>query len=239
MKRAPLPVILLALMAAAAAGAAPSEDPLSWLNRIRGGAVQTLGMDTILMETAQAYAGQLAALGRISHIGPDGSDALTRCLRMGGTSARVGEIIGAGASLSGIEAAWLQSPDHRAEIFRPYWTQTGWGVAYSGDEQVWVVLFVQKRVDELTVIEQGDGAMMVEGRLLVSDAVKPVLLSGLLRIDAVAWNRGSGRFLFLVSREEWTGYVRLGYLSTGRELVITDVLTSPRGTGSPGAGSHS
>jgi hypothetical protein len=229
MKRALFPLLTAGLIAAQAGWTANPPDLLPWLNGARG-ALPRMSEDRILMETAQAYASLLASLGRISHTGPDGSDALTRYLRAGGTCARVGEIIGAGSSLLDIEKAWIGSPDHHAAIVKPYWTDVGWGMARAGEGEVWVVLFARKLVIGLAVRE-GEGGWTVGGTLRAHDAVRPVLLTGLSRLEPRAWDPLRGEFLFTVPSDLWTGYVRLGYVSEAGGLEVTDVLTSPRGTG--------
>ena len=213
---------------------APAADPLSWSNSLRSASgLCILHKDEVLMRTALSYAAELAALGRISHRGEDGSDALTRYLGNGGTSARVGEIIGAGGSLPGVEEAWLASTAHRSVLFRPYWTHSGWGCAAAGNETVWVALFVQKRVEGLK-IQLAEG-FRIQGRLLPTDVERPVLLSGIERAYPDSWNPASGGFVFTLPRSLWSGYVRLGYIPRSGGLVITDVITSPRGTGYPTA----
>ncbi len=230
MKRA----VLVFFLCAAPVLTAPAADPFSWSNSLRAASgLCFLHGDDKLMRTARLYAAELAALGRISHRGEDGSDALTRYLRNGGTSARVGEIIGAGESLSDVEKAWRASPAHRSVLLRPYWTHSGWGCAAAGNKTVWVALFVQKRVEGLK-IRLAEG-FRIQGRLLPADVERPVLLSGIERSYPDSWNPISGSFVFTLPRSLWSGYVRLGYIPRSGGLVITDVITSPRGTGCPTA----
>jgi hypothetical protein len=222
------------------AHAETAGTPLSWLNSTRAAqGLRGLDIDGVLMDTARAHAENLAVLGRISHIGSDGSDALTRYLRGGGTSAMVGEIIGAGETLPRIEAAWLSSTDHRAAILAPFWTHVGWGSAVAGGQQVWVILFAERRVDSLVVSEMENGSLKIEGIFLPNDVERPVLFTGTVGVEADVWDPGSGLFRFLVPAGLRTGYIRLGYVARGGGLVITDVITSPRGTESPTAGSRS
>jgi hypothetical protein len=213
---------------------AHGESPLRWANSARTAAgLQALLPDEAAMRTAEAYAAVLAGLGRISHTGPDGSDALTRYFRAGGTSARVGEIIGAGPGLPDVQSAWLESADHRASLLRKYWTHAGWGAARSGNAVVWVMLFVQVRVAGLTVGEDADGALTVSGRFVPEDADAAALLCGTSQVAPESWDPLERRFFFRVKKGADVGYVRLGYLNAGGFLVITDVLTSPRGRVSP------
>ncbi len=232
MKRA----VLFFFLCAAPVLTAPAADPFSWSNSLRAAlGLRFLQKDDALMRTARSYAAELAALGRISHWGEDGSDALTRYLRNGGTSARVGEIIGAGESLSDVEKAWRASPAHSSVLLRPYWTHSGWGCAAAGGKTVWVALFVQKRVEGLKIQSGLAEGFRIQGRLLPTDAEKPVLLSGIERAYPDYWNPASGSFVFTLPRSLWSGYVRLGYIPRSGGLLITDVITSPRGTGCPTA----
>jgi len=226
MKRAAV-FLGITLIARGAAFAAPS-DLLDWLTAVRGGAA-ALVADPVLMETAQSYAEVLASAGRISHTGPDGSDALTRYLRRGGTCARVAEIIGAGPGLAPIEAAWMASEPHRSAIMRRYWTDVGWGRAPTASGEIRVVLFARRLVSGLAVDHAG-GLWTVSGGLHAPEEGRPVIVSGTARIEAVEWDPRDGRFLFSVPEAAWSGYVRMGYIKKDGGLEITDVLTSPRGT---------
>jgi hypothetical protein len=233
------PGLLLLLYLLAAAGPlpgapAPGTDPGEWLASLRARAgLPGLAAEPLLFATARDYAEELARRGAISHRGADGSDALARYFRHGGTCARVGEILGAGPGLREIEGAWLQSPPHREAIMSGYWTGVGWGEAVSGGSAVWVVLFLQRRVEGLAVRALAEGTR-VEGRFLPEEAAEPVLLSGTARVKPEAWEPGSRRFSFLLDPGLASGYVRLGYVTAGGTLVVTDVLTSPRGRESPG-----
>jgi hypothetical protein len=231
MKRAFPAAVCFLLLPICGSWAQMGPGPLEWLNLTRSqSGLVALATDAVLMDTAQAYAELLASLGLISHTGPDGSDPLTRYLRMGGTSARVGEILGAADGLAEVEKAWYASSDHRLLALKPYWTHVGWGRALAGSKEIWVVLFLQKRVEGLNIGGDRDGGMRVAGRLLPHDAAAPVLLSGITRFPPVFWDSTDGAFLFILPPEAVTGYIRLGYISRGGELEITDVITSPRGT---------
>jgi hypothetical protein len=213
---------------------AAAADLPAWLNAVRAAeGLEAVSMDDSAMKAAEAYAAVLAGLGRISHAGLDGSDALTRYLRAGGTSAHVGEIIGAGPGLAEIEAAWLKSGSHRSSILKPYWTHAGWGSAKSGNATVFVVVFVRTRVRGLTVGTEADGMRVVSGRFIDTEAAGAILLCGISAVDPVLWNTADRSFRFRVSAEADFSYVRLGYLTAENAFVITDVITSPRGRESP------
>jgi uncharacterized protein YkwD len=116
MKRPLLASLLLALLCFAAAA---EDNPLAWANALRSrvGSV-SVEADPLLSKTAASWAGALAAAGALSHKGTDGSSALDRYQRLGGTEVRVGEILGAGPDLAAVEAAWEKSPDHLPLVLR-------------------------------------------------------------------------------------------------------------------------
>jgi hypothetical protein len=211
-----------------------AEDPLGWINRTRAShGLSALVRDPVAMRTAEEYAALLAGLGRISHTGPDGADALTRYFRAGGTSALVGEILGAGPGLPEVEAAWLASPSHKGSILKPYWTHAGWASARSGNAEVWVVLFTRVMVRDLVIDETGEGGRIVSGSFIPGEAAGAALLCGVRVLEPTAWDPAKRSFSFRAGADVDFGYVRLGYLTREGELVITDVITSPRGRGSP------
>jgi hypothetical protein len=236
MKRPLLASLLLALLCFAAAA---EDNPLAWANalRSRAGSV-SVEADPLLSKTAASWAGALAAAGALSHKGTDGSSALDRYQRLGGTEVRVGEILGAGPDLAAVEAAWEKSPDHLPLVLKPSWTHMGWGRASAGDAIVFVVLFCQKLVDGL-LIEEREGAVELRGSFLPPDARLPVLLAGIRDVAPAGWDASARRFLFRVSRAE-AGYLRLGYVGGAGDLVVTNAIkppaiTSPPGTVSPEA----
>jgi hypothetical protein len=250
MKRALLSTLLLSLLCFAAVAA---DTPFGWANALRGRAGSpSVEADSLLSKTAAAWAGALAAAGALSHRGSDGSSALDRYQRLGGTEVRVGEILGAGPDLAAVEAAWEKSPNHLPLVLKPYWTHMGWGSASggraAGDAIVFVVLFCQKLVDGL-LIEERDGAVELRGSFVPPDARLPVLLAGIREVAPASWDASARRFLFRVSRAE-AGYLRLGYAGGEGDLEVTNAirppaiaspaaappdLTSPPGTVSPEA----
>lgn len=231
MKRALVPAaILLALLALRAQG---DPAPSPWLAALRAASgLAPLEEDELLSQTAALWARALGEAGRLSHRGADGSTALDRYRGLGGTEARVGEILGAGPSLREVERAWERSASHRDAVLKPYWTHAGWGSAPSGDSRVWVVLFTQKLVRDLRVSE-GPRGVEVQGILPPAAGRLPALYAGLDPVALRSWDRDSGAFLFLLGPAEGRAYLRLGWLGAGGSLVVTNILTLPRETGSP------
>ena len=214
-------------------------DPLPWLNGVRRDAgMPSLAADDLLCSAARQWSAALARAGLLGHRGSDGSTALDRYRSLGGTEARVGEILGAGPKLSGIEEGWMRSAEHRSLALAPQWTHVGWGSDRAGATQVWVVLFCQKLVEGLR-IERGTGSLVISGTLRPVEAAQPVLLSGLHRVPARSWDEGSRRFRFVVAGLVPGDYLRLGYLSPDGAFRLTNAFTLLPGTESPGETSRS
>ncbi len=95
---------------------------------------------------------------------------------------------------------------------------------------------MEKRVEGLSVEPGEGGELRISGTLLPGDVRAPLLLTGVDLLAPVEW--AGKRFLFVVPRALRTAYVRIGYESVSGDVVITDVITSPRGTVSPEAGSR-
>lgn len=231
MKRALVQAVILLVLLAVRAQGDPAPAP--WLAALRAASgLAALEEDELLCRTAALWARALAVAGRLAHRGADGSTALDRYRGQGGTEARVGEILGAGPSLPEVERAWERSASHRDAVLKPYWTHAGWGSAPAGDSRVWVVLFTQKVVRNLRVTEAPRGAE-VRGILPPATGGKPVLFAGLEPVALASWDGDSGEFLFLLGPGEARSYLRLGWLDGTGSLVVTNVLTLPRETGSP------
>jgi hypothetical protein len=218
------------------------DDPMSWINGIRGAAGEpAVVSDTLLSETAAEWAQRLSEAGVLSQRGADGSSALDRYRAAGGTDVHVGEILGAGPRLADIEQGWMRSDEHRSLALAPAWTHAGWGksTARRGHAPlVVVVLFCERLVRELT-IRQGPDGLEVSGGFTPHDAAGALLYSGLVAIQPRSWDAGSRRFAFQVPDSLLAGYLRLGYVSPAERFTLTNAFTLPRGTGSPAEQGHS
>lgn len=118
--------LVLVLPATALAGSTSSESSLlREMNRVR--AEHGLGLlsgDTHLERAARAHSTEMIGANVFEH-GAFGS----RMLRFSVTGKLAGENLawgtGARGSAQGIVAAWLASPEHRANLLRPSFTRVG------------------------------------------------------------------------------------------------------------------
>lgn len=143
----PTDALTLALTAPAdcsSTGLVPTADTLDraraaavcLINRARAGhGLRPLRVNAKLQAAAQGHASEMVAQNYFGHIGPSGSDPVSRILAAGYVSdatGLLGENIAVGAStLATPEAAlkdWMAQPDHRANILDPDYTETGIGV---------------------------------------------------------------------------------------------------------------
>jgi uncharacterized protein YkwD len=123
---------------ATSAFASPAGDLAAATNAARSAAgLRALALNGQLTSVAQAWANQLAAAGTLSHNG---------ALRTQVTGWQVlGENVGMGGDVPAIQAAFMASPAHRANILDPRYTQMGVGSATSiypscGCPVLWVVV---------------------------------------------------------------------------------------------------
>jgi hypothetical protein len=231
-----LPAVLLLLCCARLPA---GDDPLAWANALRAPVTAALRRDLRLAEACRAYAAELAAAGVLSHTGPaDGSSALERLFRTGGTAFEVGEILGAGPDLAAIERSWEASPSHRRVVLNERYTNIGWGRADHGAQQVWVVMLSRSAVVDL-LLEEEDGVLVVAGSLGPAWAASPWLESGSGALAPAAWDPGTRRFVYRVPLAGGRARALLGCRDAFGDRQTTDSITWPRGTGSPAGGGRS
>jgi uncharacterized protein YkwD len=83
---------------------------------------------------AQNWANQMAARGTLVHQNLGSLIGSTSFMAMGENI-----LVGPGNFSPGqMETAWMNSPEHRANILNGAYTQVGVGIAYGADGRVWV-----------------------------------------------------------------------------------------------------
>lgn len=106
---------------------------LANLQRIAAG-IPPLVVHPAVGSAAMAHSEDMAATGRMSHTGSDGSDAGIRLARAGFTWRTWGENVAAGQrTAQDVLTAWMNSPGHRANILGTTFTTIGVGVATATD----------------------------------------------------------------------------------------------------------
>jgi uncharacterized protein YkwD len=112
-------------------------------------AVPPLSLNTKLNDAATVQARDMAAQGRISHRGTDGSKPSDRVKRSGYVWLAVGENVAAGQTTAEeVVAEWLSSPPHCANIMSTDFTQMGIAYATSPKQEVaiyWAQVFGRPR----------------------------------------------------------------------------------------------
>lgn len=87
-----------------------------------------LHLDSKLDKAAEGKADDMARFSYMSHTNHDGSFFDKRITKTGYDWSTVGENIGEGfSSASSVMTAWLNSPEHRANILKCAYTQVGFG----------------------------------------------------------------------------------------------------------------
>jgi hypothetical protein len=199
-----------------------SGEALGWLNGLREThGLAPLGYDPLLARVAAAYAAELAQRGELSHRDERGRDALERYRAQGGVALRVGEILGSGASLEAVAAAWEASVPHRELALRRDWTHAGAGVVMVGGQQLWVLLFAAHLVQRLHIRATPDGGLfLVTGRFPEGIPGPPVLLSGLEEVAPELWSEQTRCFRFQLPASRGDLYHRLGYVDAAGSFHI-------------------
>jgi preprotein translocase subunit SecG len=102
-----------------------------------------LTTDPLLTQAAQNKADDMATKGYFAHVSPDGKTPWYWLDAVGYHYSYAGENLAINFSDSeDVESAWMNSPEHRANIVKPQYTKIGVGVAegmYQGKETTFVV----------------------------------------------------------------------------------------------------
>ena len=96
-----------------------------------------LPVDPTLTDTAQRYAGQMVTTGHFAHVDASGGGPASRVVADNPSLASLwvayGENLGWGTLATAtprvMVAAWMNSPEHRANVLDPEWDQIGVGIA--------------------------------------------------------------------------------------------------------------
>ncbi|MEU2559581.1 CAP domain-containing protein [Streptomyces longispororuber] len=93
-----------------------------------------------LSRVAQAHSADMAARGRLSHAGTDGSSPGERVRAAGYHPGRTGETVAAGPDgAAAVVARWMDSPAHRAILLTCDYTDAGVGRATGADGPWWTL----------------------------------------------------------------------------------------------------
>ena len=243
MKRALL-AVMLALGAGPLIFADTAAAVLPWANGLREAAAgaSPLAPDEALSRMAQDYASVLAAAGVLSHESPvDGTLLAQRYARGGGTEIFIAEILGAGPELAQIEQAWEESDTHRRAVIDPRYTRLGAGEAAFGSQQVWVVVFARKVIEDL-FLEPVGRDLVIEGTMAHPAASAPFLedAGSLVTVAPREWRPDLQRFSYRIRGGATGGHWLLGFRSedTGNP-EITNSVTWPPAWGSQGDAARS
>ena len=112
----------------------------------RMAAVAPLTPNSALTTAAQLHTAEMAARGRFSHVGVDGSQPWDRARKVGYAWQQIGENIAAGdGSATGTLRQWLGSAGHCRNLMSPRFREIGVGYAPGGPHQhVWTVVFAAR-----------------------------------------------------------------------------------------------
>ncbi|MFN2323006.1 MAG: CAP domain-containing protein [Trueperaceae bacterium] len=113
--------------------------------RLREGLAPVAG-SSVLALAARHHAEEMTRLAYFSHVSPTPGrrDVGDRVSLVGGAQIAVGENLAA-VSLRDLDVAdrviagWMASPGHRANLLRPEWTHSGFGIAEGRDGRAYVV----------------------------------------------------------------------------------------------------
>lgn len=120
--------------------------------------VAPLQNDPQLAQAAQLKANDMASKGYFAHVSPDGKTPWYWLQQVGYQYTYAGENLAVNFDdSSAVEAAWMNSPTHHANIVKPQYTRVGYAVAqgmYDGRQTTFVVQeFATKPTDETVTAE--------------------------------------------------------------------------------------
>lgn len=120
--------------------------------------VAPLQNDPQLAQAAQLKANDMASKGYFAHVSPEGKTPWYWLQQVGYSYTYAGENLAINFDdSSAVEAAWMNSPTHHANIVKPQYTRVGYAVAqgvYDGRQTTFVVQeFATKPTDETVTTE--------------------------------------------------------------------------------------
>lgn len=96
-----------------------------------------LGLNASLTEIAQSHACDIAATGRATVAGSNGSSVVDRARAVGYPTCGVVQMVSPGGMPAGIVGGWLGSKPHRDEVLGQLSEEIGSGVARGPDGRMW------------------------------------------------------------------------------------------------------
>lgn len=96
-----------------------------------------LGLNASLTRIAQSHACDVAAMGRASVAGSNGSNVVDRARAVGYPTCGVVQMVSAGGTPPEIIAGWLGSEAHREQVLGQLSEEIGSGVARGPDGRMW------------------------------------------------------------------------------------------------------
>ena len=123
--------------------AAACDEVVRAHNRLRAEAkLPPLAISTKLTAAAERHAKDMAAMGKMTHKGSDGSSSIHRIVAKGYKYRRAGENIAAGSfTVDGLMKGWMESPHHKRNILGSF-SQIGVACATGENgKRYWCVTF--------------------------------------------------------------------------------------------------
>lgn len=114
---------------------------MSEINAYRkSGGLPALSTDRRLAKAAANHACDMAAMGKYSHVGSNGSDLARRIKAQGYRFRTANENVGQFRATTSAAGWWYTSAGHRANILSPQINEVGLGVAIGADQKLYWVM---------------------------------------------------------------------------------------------------
>lgn len=120
------------------ADTASQEQMAEAVNAARAAQGKTiLAVNPELNQIAQSHACDMAATGRATVAGSNGSNIVDRARAVGYPTCGVAQLVSVGGAPSGIIAGWMTSKPHRVELLGQMSDEVGTGVVQGADGRLW------------------------------------------------------------------------------------------------------